>query len=94
MAKGRKTGGRRAGTPNKATREIKELALPHGPVLMKELIRLALNAESEAARVAAIKEAFDRGWGKATQAIEHAGKDGGPIEFSFSLDNASSDQDD
>ena len=40
------------------------------PGLVKELIRLATKAESEAVRVAAIKEMFDRGFGKATQPIE------------------------
>jgi hypothetical protein len=38
--------------------------------LIKELIRLATKAESEAVRVAAIKEMFDRGFGKATQPVE------------------------
>ncbi len=37
--------------------------------MVKELIRLATKAESEAVRVAAIKEMFDRG-GKATQPVE------------------------
>jgi hypothetical protein len=36
---------------------------------MVELARLAVEAESEAARVAAIKELFDRGYGKARQLI-------------------------
>ena len=39
-------------------------------VPMKELARLATKAESEAARVAAIKELFDRGFGKAKQSVE------------------------
>jgi len=38
--------------------------------LVKELIRLATKAESEAVCVAAIKEMFDRGFGKATQPVE------------------------
>jgi hypothetical protein len=41
-----------------------------GYPLVKELIRLATGAESEAVRVAAIKEMFDRGFGRATQSIE------------------------
>jgi len=44
--------------------------LPSGATLAKELIRLAAGAESEAVRVAAIKEMFDRGFGRATQPIE------------------------
>jgi hypothetical protein len=67
---GRKTGGRKKGTPNKATAEIKALAQLHAEAAMKELARLATGAESEAARVAAIKELFDRGFGKATQHVE------------------------
>lgn len=52
------------------TRELKEIARREAPVLVRELIRLATKAESEAVRVAAIKEMFDRGFGKATQPVE------------------------
>lgn len=90
MANRPKTGGRVAGTPNKATSELKDLARLHGPALFNELVRLALGAESEAARVSAIKEAFDRGWGRPAQGVDvqHTGANGGPIEFTFSLDHA------
>jgi hypothetical protein len=76
MAKRPKYGGRRAGTPNKATGEIKALARSYAPAAMKELARLSVKAESEQARVAAIKELFDRGFGKATQAVQHSGSVG------------------
>lgn len=80
-----KTGGRAKGTPNKATAEIKALARLHAEKAMKELARLALNAESEAARVAAIKELFDRGFGKPAQSVQHSGEeDGSPIKHEFS----------
>ena len=36
---------------------------------MKELARIMVKSESDAARVAAIKEMFDRGYGKSPQAI-------------------------
>ncbi|MCA0358723.1 MAG: hypothetical protein LCH78_18065 [Proteobacteria bacterium] len=70
MAAGRKTGGRQKGTPNKATADIKALAMEHAAKAMSELARLATEAESEAARVAAIKELFDRGFGKARQGVD------------------------
>lgn len=70
MAAGRKTGGRTKGTPNKATADIKALAMKHAEDAMKELARLATQADSEAARVAAIKELFDRGFGKAKQGVD------------------------
>lgn len=79
MAAGRKTGGRRKGTPNRATADIKVLAAQHAEAAMIELARLALNAESEQARVSAIKELFDRGYGKPKQSVEATGADGAPL---------------
>src|SRR5262245_21718491 len=68
---GRRPGsGRKKGTPNFMTRELKEICRQEAPTLVKELIRLATGAESEAVRVAAIQEMFDRGFGRATQPIE------------------------
>ena len=64
MAIGRKTGGRKAGTPNKTTADIKALAQSYAPKAVKELARLALKAQSEQARVTAIKEILDRAYGK------------------------------
>lgn len=87
MAKRPKYGGRRAGTRNKATREVKDLALPYTAAAMKELGRLALKAESEPARVAAIKELFDRAFGKASQAVTHSGAIG-----TFDLTGLSDDE--
>jgi hypothetical protein len=76
MAKGNKTGGRRKGTPNRATREITELARAHVPAAIKELARLAKAAESESARVSAIGMLLDRAYGKPSQAIQHSGSVG------------------
>jgi hypothetical protein len=76
---GERRGGRARGTPNKATADIKALAAVHAPAAMKELARLAVQAQSEAARVAAIKELLDRGYGKARQPVDHGGADGGAI---------------
>jgi hypothetical protein len=69
---GRRPGsGRKKGTPNKVTAEIKQLAQQYAPEAIAELARLAATkAESEAARVAAIKEFLDRGYGRAVQPIE------------------------
>jgi len=74
LAKGRKTGGRQPGSLNKATAEIKDLARNYTEAALKELARLSIEAESEQARVAAIKELFDRAYGKAPQSVE-AGPD-------------------
>jgi hypothetical protein len=81
MAKGKKTGGRKAGTPNKATEGVKELARQYGPDAIKEAAKLAgltdggaFKAESEQVRLAAINTIIDRAYGKATQVL--SGEDG------------------
>jgi monomeric isocitrate dehydrogenase len=71
MALGRKTGGRLKGTPNKATADIRALCQAHADDVIAELARLATKAESEAARVAAIKELLDRGYGKPKQPLSN-----------------------
>ena len=73
MARGRKTGGRVAGTPNKATADVRALASEHGPAVLAELARLALRGKSEQARVAAARELLDRAYGRPAQAIHHSG---------------------
>jgi len=73
MAQGRKTGGRIAGTPNKATAEIKTLAGAYSAETIKILIGIARNADSDAAKVAACRELLDRGHGKAKQSTELSG---------------------
>jgi hypothetical protein len=68
-----KTGGRVAGTPNKSTASVRELAAQHGPMALAELARLAINADSEQTRVSACKEILDRAYGKSTQTINRTG---------------------
>jgi len=78
-AEGKKTGGRKPGSRNKVTAEVKALARTHAESAIKELARLATKAKVEATRVAAIKELLDRGFGKSIQAIEGT-EDGPPIK--------------
>jgi hypothetical protein len=73
---GEHRGGRKPGIPNKATRDIRELAQVYTTEAVQELAKLAglvkgtKGAESEQARIAALKEVLDRGHGKATQAVD------------------------
>ena len=53
----------------KVLAEIRALARSHAPAAIEELARLATNARSEWARIAAIRELLDRGYGKSTQYI-------------------------
>jgi hypothetical protein len=49
----------------KVLAELRDLARRHAPAAIQELARLAVEAESEAVRVAAIREILDRGYGRA-----------------------------
>lgn len=82
MAKGKKTGGRIKGVPNKATIEIKAVAQQWGPAAIKALAGLAgldpkgTQAESEQARIAAMNIILDRAYGKAAQPLTGEGGEG------------------
>lgn len=64
MARGRKTGGRKAGTPNRSTAEVKALAQQYGAAALEKLAWLMHNAESDMTKLMACKEILDRAYGK------------------------------
>ncbi len=64
-----KTGGRKKGTPNKITADIKAAFRLHGDELVKALLALT-KSKDERVRLGAIQAALDRGWGKAVQHTE------------------------
>lgn len=72
MAIGRKTGGRKPGTPNKATAEIRDAAQRYTAEALGVLCDVMRTGTSEQARVAAANSILDRGWGKPTQSLDAA----------------------
>ena len=84
MAKGQKTGGRRKGTPNKATAEIKAAFRKHGDELVDALLALT-KSDDERVRLGAITAALDRGWGKPAQALQIKGDPDSPVIFNLRL---------
>lgn len=52
---GERRGGRKAGTPNKATAGVRALAAKHAPAALDELRRILTSSENDAARVAAAR---------------------------------------
>ena len=50
--------------------ELQELARQYARAVILELARLALKAKNETARIAAIRELLDRGYGRPRQAME------------------------
>lgn len=68
---GRRPGsGRKPGTPNKITAEVKALAGDYAPEALEILASIARDKNSsDAARVAAAREILDRACGKPSQAV-------------------------
>lgn len=62
--------GRPKGATNKQTLDVKELARDFTEEAVRSLAQIMRKGESEAARVAAIKELLDRGHGKSTQVVD------------------------
>jgi len=71
MAKGKKTGGRKIGSLNKATADVKALAQQYTPDAIKTLSSIMNDKEAPpAARIQAASALLDRGYGKPSQHIE------------------------
>lgn len=77
--------GRPKGSRNKSTADVKALARKYTEKAMAELGRLATEAQSEQARVAAIRELLDRGYGKSAQPLTGEGGEG-PINHSLKVE--------
>jgi hypothetical protein len=63
--------------------EVQELARQYAPAAIVELARLALKAKNETARIAAIRELLDRGYGRTRQSVEVSAPDGNPLQILF-----------
>src|SRR6266852_7346954 len=61
--------------------EVQELARQYAPTAIVELARLALKAKSETARITAIRELLDSGYGRPRQAM--AAPAGDPLQLLF-----------
>jgi hypothetical protein len=79
-----KSGGRKKGTPNKITSEVKELAQRFGEEVIDQLHHIATNKKSsDGDKIAAIKELLNRGYGKAPAPIHLGGPDGAPLSITI-----------
>jgi len=74
---GERRGGRQAGTPNKATAELKAYAGQFTTQAVDVLVSIMASSESDQARVAAANAVLDRAVGKPPQAL--TGDDGAPL---------------
>lgn len=65
-----RTGGRKPGTPNKVTADVRALAQKYGEKAVEALAKIMTdNEQPAAARVSAAKELLDRAYGKSPQPI-------------------------
>lgn len=71
------------GAKNKTEHDVRVMARKYGPRMIMHLAAIAEKADSESARVSAIKEILDRGYGKSPQPMDGDG-DGGPIKLTVS----------
>ena len=79
---GERRGGRKAGTPNKATREVKAVAGRYTVECVRTLMEIVRKKKAPpAARVAACKEVLDRAHGRPAQAV--TGPDGGDLSLTI-----------
>ena len=67
-----KTGGRRAGTPNKSTASVKQLAQQHSAGAIRTLAMIMAHSIDDKARIAAANSLLDRGHGKPAQTLDMA----------------------
>ena len=66
---GERRGGRKKGTPNKATAGLKAAFQKHEKALVKALLALTKSAD-EQVRLRAIQLCLERGWGRPAQTVE------------------------
>ncbi len=71
MSKGgrREGAGRKHGSPNKVTADLKAAAQVYTTEALENLVTLMRSAENEHVKLGAIKEILDRGHGKSPQAV-------------------------
>lgn len=70
----------------KSNHKITELARQHTELALRTLAEIAGDEEApHSARVSACSALLDRGWGKPPQAMEVSGRDGQPLEVTFTI---------
>lgn len=83
-----KAGGRKAGIPNKVTRDLKDIAQTYTEEAILAAVAIMRSTRAAgAARLTAVSIILDRGHGKPAQALHHSGPDGNsPIPIGITDD--------
>jgi hypothetical protein len=73
--------GRRPGSKNKHTPEVKLIAQQYGEEALATLARIMRSSENDGDRIAATKEILNRGYGRSIAQTNIAGWNGGPLSI-------------
>lgn len=71
--------GRKPGTPNRITKEIRAVAQKHGAKAVRELVKLMTKSDDATIRLRAAQELLDRGYGRPVAPSEISGPGGAPV---------------
>lgn len=80
-----------SGNPNGRPRKTKEqvdletACKELTPAALDVVVAIMESGDNERNRFAAAQYILDRGWGKPKQALEHSGKDGGPLNIEITF---------
>jgi hypothetical protein len=79
---GMKLGGRKKGTPNKSTSEIRTLAQEYGPEAIRRLVSLMRQSDDRKLQFAAARELLYRGYGPPKEP-EDSSQEVGPLNLNI-----------
>lgn len=85
MARGRKTGGRQKGTPNKATLDIKARLEALGCDPFDGMAKLAMDPNNTPELRGRMYAELAQYVAPKRKAVEHTGQDGGPVQHAVSV---------
>ena len=96
MARGgaRPNAGRKKNTPNKASAAREARVAASGITPLDYMLQVMRDADADPKRRDDMAKAAAPFVHPRLAQVEHSGKDGGPIEFTFSLDHANKPEDD
>lgn len=75
-----KTGGRKPGVKNHVNEDLRALCQNYTVEGVEVIVSIMRGSDNDAARMTAVKELFERGWGKVSQPLS-GDPEGPPIRF-------------
>lgn len=86
MARGKKTGGRQKGTPNKATAERQQAIAEGGETPLEYMLKVMRDPSVDSRRRDEMAKSAAPYTHPRLNSVEHGGKDGGPVDVRFKIE--------